>query len=389
MRTNQRILGIVGLALAAAIAASACTKELGTGEVTSPSETPTYTTPVPTAISPVTGGDAGGTAVTLTGSGFMSGASVTIGGVYATSIIVVSSTTITAITAAATAGAADVVVTQGSYTGRLQGGFTYLAAADCVMTFNVYDHTEGLLGAFTQSAQSGTSVTISISDLVVSELRSARTAQGALPATDVDASRIAVRQQAANGLIGSFVGFSTAGTVTVTAPYSSTAGYDVFLMNTRNGADYSLADTASLAFGRDLTVSRGADMGGASGPDSAIDNLVTALGSALANNGMKYGRVTRAAADGQIIVTYAQPNAGACATYTRSRGTLYLNPDTCAAVPVNLSGVMLENGFELVTGLRDISGTDSSAVVDWDTLRLTKMGRDLLAYIYVKDSKTW
>ncbi len=82
-----------------------------------------------TAISPVSGPAAGGTAVTLTGTGFTTGATVTIGGVAATNVIVVSATSITAVTAAHAPGAVDVVVTNlDGQSGSLANGFTFVAA---------------------------------------------------------------------------------------------------------------------------------------------------------------------------------------------------------------------------------------------------------------------
>jgi hypothetical protein len=148
-------------------------------------------------------------------------------------------------------------------------------------------------------------------------------------------------------------------------------------------------DSGSLASERNLTISRGADSGGATGPDEAIDILVRELAGAVTLPWMGYGRVTRVPADGQIFVNYTQPNAGACVTYTRSRGMLYVNPEKCAAVPVDVRGAVLENGFELVSGVRDIGGTDSSGLLDWDTYRLTPTARDLLAYVFLKDPKGW
>ena len=82
--------------------------------------------PKVSAISPNTGTANGGTAVTVTGTGFLSGAAVTIGGTAATGVTVVSSTSITAKTPAHAAGAADVVVKNtDNQTGALSGGFTY------------------------------------------------------------------------------------------------------------------------------------------------------------------------------------------------------------------------------------------------------------------------
>ncbi len=82
--------------------------------------------PTLSAISPVSGPTAGGTAVTLTGTNFAAGATVTIGGTAATSVVIASSTRITAVTPAGTAGARDVRVTlSGGQAATLTGGFTY------------------------------------------------------------------------------------------------------------------------------------------------------------------------------------------------------------------------------------------------------------------------
>ena len=53
----------------------------------------------------------GGTAVTITGTNFAAGATVTFGGTAATSVVVVSGTQITATTPAGSAGAVTVTVT--------------------------------------------------------------------------------------------------------------------------------------------------------------------------------------------------------------------------------------------------------------------------------------
>jgi Glycosyl hydrolases family 16/IPT/TIG domain len=82
--------------------------------------------PKVSAISPNTGTANGATAVTITGTGFLSGATVTIGGTAATGVTVVSSTSITAKTPAHAAGAADVVVKNtNNQTGTLSSGYTY------------------------------------------------------------------------------------------------------------------------------------------------------------------------------------------------------------------------------------------------------------------------
>ena len=91
--------------------------------------------PMVGAVSPNNGPTAGGTAVTITGTTFASGATVTFGGVPATNVVVVNSTTITATTPAGNAGGAAVTVTNpGGQTGSLANGFTYNAAV--AISFN-------------------------------------------------------------------------------------------------------------------------------------------------------------------------------------------------------------------------------------------------------------
>ena len=87
------------------------------------------TTLTVSSITPASGTTLGGTRITITGSNFAAGATVTVGGVPATDVTVSGSTTLTAVTAQRMAGAADVVVTSGGKTGRLAAGFTYVAPA--------------------------------------------------------------------------------------------------------------------------------------------------------------------------------------------------------------------------------------------------------------------
>ncbi len=81
-------------------------------------------TPTVSSVSPNNGPAAGGTAVTITGTNFAAGATVTFGGTAATNVVVVNSTTITATTPAG-AGAVTVTVTVNGQSGSLTNGFTY------------------------------------------------------------------------------------------------------------------------------------------------------------------------------------------------------------------------------------------------------------------------
>lgn len=79
-----------------------------------------------TSISPVSGPIAGGTTVTITGTGFVAGSTVAIGGVAATGVVVAGSTSLTAVTGAHATGLADVTVTiPGPRSATLAQGFFY------------------------------------------------------------------------------------------------------------------------------------------------------------------------------------------------------------------------------------------------------------------------
>jgi hypothetical protein len=98
------------------------------------------------------GSTAGGTPVTITGTGFSAPATVRIRGVAATSVVVVNATTITAVTPAGTAGVADVTVIVAGQGVTLFNGFTYSAALPAPTVSAIAPNNGSTLG--------GTAVTI-------------------------------------------------------------------------------------------------------------------------------------------------------------------------------------------------------------------------------------
>ncbi|MGA9860602.1 MAG: IPT/TIG domain-containing protein, partial [Terriglobales bacterium] len=84
--------------------------------------------PTVSSVAPNNGPVAGGTAVTITGTNFASGATVTFGGTAASNVVVVNGTTITATTPAGSAGAVTVTVTVNGQSGSLTSGYTYNGA---------------------------------------------------------------------------------------------------------------------------------------------------------------------------------------------------------------------------------------------------------------------
>ncbi|HOQ60993.1 MAG TPA: IPT/TIG domain-containing protein [Vicinamibacterales bacterium] len=113
------------LCVAAALAALAVTA-CGDKTSSSPSGPSVIIAPTVTSISPREGATLGGTPVTISGANFAQGASVAIGGVAATNVVVASSTVITAVTGAHAAGPGDVAVTQGGLTATLPAAFTFI-----------------------------------------------------------------------------------------------------------------------------------------------------------------------------------------------------------------------------------------------------------------------
>ncbi len=92
-----------------------------------PTNPPVGVGPTVLGVSPTSGPTAGGTPVTVSGANFAEGATVTVGGVPATNVKFVSSTTIQATTGARAAGAADVTVTADGRSSTLASAFTYVA----------------------------------------------------------------------------------------------------------------------------------------------------------------------------------------------------------------------------------------------------------------------
>jgi|GEM_PF-584786 len=87
------------------------------------------------SVDPGTGPTTGGTIITITGSGFASGATVTVGGTPATNVTVLSTTRITARVPSRPVGVANVVVSRsGGGSATLANGFSYVNCANLCTT---------------------------------------------------------------------------------------------------------------------------------------------------------------------------------------------------------------------------------------------------------------
>jgi hypothetical protein len=82
-------------------------------------------TPTVESVVPASGVAAGGTSVTLRGSGLTGSTAVTFGGTAATSVVVVNDATLTCVSPLHAAGAVNVVVTNPRGNVTLTNGYTY------------------------------------------------------------------------------------------------------------------------------------------------------------------------------------------------------------------------------------------------------------------------
>ena len=83
-----------------------------------------YKTATVDTVAPATGSAAGGTAITVTGTNFTIGSTVTVGGTACTSVVVATPTKITCVTPAKTAGAYAVAVTTDTGAASKSNAFT-------------------------------------------------------------------------------------------------------------------------------------------------------------------------------------------------------------------------------------------------------------------------
>ena len=81
--------------------------------------------PTVSLVAPLSGDTLGGTPITITGTNFVGTTGVSVGGIAATKVVAVNSTTITCVTPAGTEGVASVLVTNGSGTNAGNTLFVY------------------------------------------------------------------------------------------------------------------------------------------------------------------------------------------------------------------------------------------------------------------------
>ena len=239
------------------------------------------------------------------------------------------------------------------------------------LSFEVYNHTQGYLMDFQRTQECGSPVTIRIDDLGV---------QG------VDNTRMVIREDR----FGAQIVFSQTGVATFQSPQQD-KNYTLYLMNASNGADYRKVDTwintneGVLEYVPPFKWYR-EDRGDFEGPEDVIQDAINQLNDALAYSWGNYGSL-------QKVDQRKNSSFGVGYGYCRNQFGWHspywagVNPDHCLTYRMKLA-TFLEEIFELITRLNDIGGRDTATLItDPETGDLNEMGKDLLAYVFVKDEK--
>jgi len=292
----------------------------------------TYVSTAPTiaSIVPTSGTTLGGTNVTISGTKFMSGATVTIGGVSATNVVVVNATSITATTAAHPVGAVDVTVTNpDAQNATLTNGFTYRLPAPSIA--GIAPSSGTTLG--------GVAVTVTGSDFVTG----ATVSFGGVAATNV--------QVVDSGSIFATTPAHAAGAVpvTVTNPdaQSSTLTGGFTYVSTAPTVASVTPNSAPATGGATVTITGTNFVGGAS----------VAFGSTAASDVVVVGATTITAtapahSGGIVSVTVTNPDTQAG---TLTNGFTYVLP------PPIITGVAPSSGSTIGGAAVTVSGSEFAA----------------------------
>lgn len=309
--------------------------------------------PTVASVSPVSGYTSGGTAITVTGTGFLAGAGVTVGGVAATGVTVVSATSITATTPAGAAGARDVVVTNADgQTGTLAGAFTYVPPPTVTGVSPTSGYTAGgtaitLTGT---GFQAGATVSVGGSPATGVTVASATSITATTPAGAAGPTNIMVNNP--DGQTGMLVGaytFVPPPTVTSVAPTSG---------RTSGGNAITITGTGFLA-GATVTVGGNPATGVTVGSATSITATTPAGTAGLAD----------------VVVTNTDGQTG-----TLSNGFTFVPPPTVTAISPDfdvtsggksvtitgtafIAGATVAIGGAAATGVTFVSSTTLNAVV--------------------------
>jgi hypothetical protein len=252
-------------------------------------------------------------------------------------------------------------------------------ARDVTISIKFYNHTQGELGEKSYSGKSGQPFGVSI---------------GSLGYSGVDTGRIAVRKAATRDAMGALVGFSRTGTVALQYP-ATDESWEAYLMNAGPQQEYQYIDDwvdyenlgwGALKHPRNLAWIRGDS--DAVGPDEPILEAFRQLGNALDYPWKVYGSYPQRTG---VEVGYAHLlGSQQGPTYFLLNDTfIWVDPEK-APTDIDKLKWFIDAIFGYSTAVFGLPGNvdRNLTICDQATGNLNAIGRDLLAYVYVKDVMT-
>jgi hypothetical protein len=211
-----------------------------------------------------------------------------------------------------------------------------------------------------------------------------------LKPTGVDLERIAIRQEN----FGNLIVFSRTGEASFTAPKQNT-NYDIFLMNTSGmtkSEHYQKIDdwvdrgAGILGVPRNATWRR-EDRDDYTGPEGPIISAIQQLHDAVQYPWYNYGSLIKVSSGGSNFgVGYAEAPPGAGGYH--SSDWAGVNPDKVISYNLRIR-IFIEEIFELITGTAGLyAGTATYPLITDENGNLNQIGKELFAYVYVKDERT-
>ncbi|MGE5057516.1 MAG: beta strand repeat-containing protein [Acidobacteriota bacterium] len=313
--------------------------------------------PTVTGVSPNSGSTGGGTAVTVTGTNFASGATLTFGGAQATGVTVVNSTTISAITPAGSVGTVTVTVTVSGQSGSLASGYTYVvmptvssvspntgvAAGGTAVTITGTNFTSGATVAFGSAQATGVTVVNST------------TITATTPAGNAGAVTVTVTVNGQSGSLANGFTYVVPPTITSVSPNSGTTagGTAVTIIGTNfvSGATvtFGVAAATNVAVVNGTTITATTPPGSAGAVTVTVTNPGSQAGSLA--NGYTYVVVP--------TVTSVSPNNGAATggTAVTITGTNFASGATVSFGGNPATGVTVVNNTTITATTPAGSGT--------------------------------
>lgn len=245
---------------------------------------------------------------------------------------------------------------------------------DVSVTIIFYNHSQGILGEQTYRGKSNESLTLSISQLGF---------------TNVDPLRIAVRISIDREFMGGLMGFSKTGSITIKYPAKNDV-WEAYLMNSGGKARYEFIDylannnQGNVAVARSVTWIR--EDVDATGPEEPILEAFHEANEALQYPWKKYGSFDKVDTKSARTIGVGYALLGAPSKSSFYSAYIRVDPTFCVTFEEKLKRFNNEI-FNLFTRSPVLNGRDDvyNIICDPGTGHLNAEGKDLMAYVYVKD----